>query len=454
MPWASMLYHLDFLPGSKSAPDFYAPQWDPFAKRPERVLAPPLIPPDEGAESSETESGSDPETESDDGVAEAPTTPTAPTIPTIPTAPTAPTVPVTPPRPTRPLYAQHTTSPTTEANLDGSPIQYTLPQRPGTAITRNSNRSWAHRSATAVRLSARLNVHRARIPANLTPITNDGLQLPSHQESKTVSQKPRSEDRIRAAQRLFHALKQSPRTEAVGRAQTRGSQPEVRSRVSLLHGLTAQAYRRNSEPQCAQDMVSHNADMPQFTPTMHGTQQCVIATQTNAIALVITPPSPRPDGGEGFKPDVTGIRIASHHTRDSAVPVPKSPTLQPPAFELAPGRARQMAQRRREAAERHTTQYAQHSRAGACTATITKKATLPPAKNVQMSPGRPFLGPVRPAPLLPKETTQRPQRVPMVSSGASVSTCKYVPPGRRRCMPGQVFYPPLAARVARPLGEF
>lgn len=435
MPWASMLYNLDFLPGSKSAPDFYAPQWDPFAKQPERVLAPALISPDEGAESSETESGSDPETDSDDGVAE------------------TPAAPVTPPRPTCSHASQHTTSPTTEPNLDGSPIQYTLPQRPGIAVTRNSNRSWAYRSAAAVRLSARLSVHRARIPANLTPITNDGLHLPDHQQTETVSQKPRSEDRIRAAQRLFHALKQSPRADAAGSAQTKAPHSEVRSRVSLLHGLTAQAHRRNSEPQCAQDMVLHNAHMPQFVPTMHGTQQCVIATQTNTIALVITPPSPRPDHGEGFKPDVTGIRIYSHRAQESAVPVPKSPTLQPPAFELAPGRARQIERRRQEAAERLATQRAQHNRVGAYTATITKKAPLPPAKPAQTSPGRPFLGPVRPAPLLPKETTQQPHRVPIASSGTSLSTCKYVPPGRRRCMPGQVLHPPLIARVARPLGE-
>lgn len=430
MPWASKLYNLEFLPGTRSTPDFYACHWDALEKQPKHLLGGPLPPMMDRAESSESESSSGTDSESDD----------------------VDGMPKTPPRDTRHPYCSNLGASTSDSSLNGSPVQCALPQRPGTAITRNANRAWGHRPGAAVRMSARSSPYRNMLPANLTPITNDGLYLPSKIDQNSVASKPRSEDRIRAAQRLFHALGQSSRTEAATKDEQPTARPEHRPRMSFLHGLTAQAHRRNSRPKIETTGAS-DLDMPQFAPTMHGTQQCVIATQTSTISLVITPPSPRPDGDGDGRTQVSGVRITSHNTRESSTGVSQATNLSPPPFELAPGRARQIALRRQQAAQQMMSQYARYKQTTAsptnaptalkCNAT----GTHPTAIQTSQGPGpQQTRGPL-------KETLTRRNCGHSPPPSHDLSTCKYVPPGRRRRMPGQTAHSPLGARVSLPIGN-
>ncbi|WFD42366.1 60S ribosomal protein L35, L29 [Malassezia psittaci] len=267
------------------------------------------------------------------------------------------------------------------------PNLYPLPQRPGTAITRDNHRV-QYRSPATAKLCARLGSYRTRLPANLSPITNDGLYLSAHDASSTPQAQSRSEDRILATQRLYQALDQSSRIQckAASSSDTSLSVKRPRPCMSLLRGLSAQAYRRNSQPNCHSEPLKDDSTMPEFAPTMHGTYQCVVATQNSAIALVITPPSPRP-GCDATSSDIgSGVRFTSHRRPEASVDPAEPSSLVPPPFQLAPGRAQQVARRRRQAAERLVKSYTNYDRSLQCASTIqinTKEPTQLMPKLIQ-----------------------------------------------------------------------
>ncbi|KAL4400086.1 hypothetical protein ACI68E_003001 [Malassezia pachydermatis] len=229
-------------------------------------------------------------------------------------------------------------------SIDGVPLS--LPQRPCTAMTRKEKWSCSRNDAT-------IRVCNTSTPPRPVPITNHGLALApsplqqaSNNDQLTTSQQNRSEDRARAAQRLFYALGHSTRWDA--KVQQQQQQPQIRPGITMLHGLTAQAKRRHSQDGQV-DQITGTRDQMTFTPTMHGTQHCVIATERSTFEFVVTPPTPRMDEHEwtnGSK--LTGIRLKSHKTSSEVIETPPSPNLVPPPFELAPGRALQVAQRKKE----------------------------------------------------------------------------------------------------------
>ncbi|WFD18047.1 60S ribosomal protein L35, L29 [Malassezia caprae] len=175
-----------------------------------------------------------------------------------------------------------------------------------------------------------------------TLLQNNGLALPS---CATAASKlhgtSRSEDRIRAAQRLFHALGHSTRLEQRACVKDAPKRP----RISILQSLRLQAQRRHSR-EAAEHPVRDNGEIS-FATNMQGTQHCVIATENSTFELVVTPPTPpmNEQEWEGGAP-ITGVRFSSHKMAQTVPPMPPSPQLQPPPFELAPGRAQQLAQRK------------------------------------------------------------------------------------------------------------
>ncbi|WFD15701.1 60S ribosomal protein L35, L29 [Malassezia arunalokei] len=202
-----------------------------------------------------------------------------------------------------------------DSSIDGTPIQ--LPQRPDVALTRDVH--WFSPRQQTKSMS----------PSHLMPITNHGLALasvPLH--VKEIGPAPRSEDRVRAAQRMFHAVANSTRRSQKPRSNDR-------ARPSL-----------SANPRQKTMLHDPSKDPLEFVPTMDGTQHCVIATDRNTFEMVVTPPSPRPDEHEWERGSVvTGVSITSHKMAQSLPPQQPTLTLQPPPFELAPGRALQLAQR-------------------------------------------------------------------------------------------------------------
>ena len=202
-----------------------------------------------------------------------------------------------------------------DSSIDGTPIQ--LPQRPDVAVTRDVH--WFSPRQRTKSMS----------PSHLMPITNHGLALasvPLH--VKEIGPAPRSEDRVRAAQRMFHTVANSTR---------RSQKPRSNDRA-----------RPSLSPNPRQKTMLHDPskDPLEFVPTMDGTQHCVIATDRNTFEMVVTPPSPRPDEHEWERGSVvTGVSITSHKMAQSLPPQQPTLTLQPPPFELAPGRALQLARR-------------------------------------------------------------------------------------------------------------
>lgn len=220
-------------------------------------------------------------------------------------------------------------SPQRQTNTERAPVH--LPQRPSLAITRDQKRSWL-RNGASMRMG----------DSQWALLQNEGLALATPGSAASSHGSSRSEDRIRAAQRLFHALGQSSRMEH----RTPPKEAPKRSRISILQGLRLQAQRRHSREVADAPPVRDREELS-FSTNMQGTQHCVIAMESSTFELVVTPPTPRTDEHEweGGAP-ITGVRLSSHKTAHALPPLPPSPQLQPPPFELAPGRAQQLAQRK------------------------------------------------------------------------------------------------------------
>lgn len=277
------------------------------------AVGPSWMPSEERAESSESDSGASTDSDSDDGDTRMPR-----------------------------LVLRHSSPAPCDAlsTIDGMPLA--LPQRPNTALTRNTTQSWRHRFLVR-------SAPKCAAPTHLTPIANHGLRLapaPRVPEKVLHAQKTphRSEDRIRAAQRLFRALGHSHRRASAGLSSSRS-----RPHMSVLSSLSAQARRRHSR---SHDILQPSEHV-ELTPTINGTQQCMIFTEEDTFELVVTPPTPKADSGEEFSPFTPGVRFASSHKSQALTPpAPQSsPTLEPPPFEIAPGRVHQVAERRKQAAQ-------------------------------------------------------------------------------------------------------
>lgn len=237
-----------------------------------------------------------------------------------------------------------------EACIDGTPIS--LPQRPNVALTREAN--WFRmQQRHPIRQQAQHGLGRSESHPRCKPITNYGLPLASlaslsasHDESRLLRQsRPRSEDRIRAAQHMFDTLAHTTRH---GRSQQSDPDP-ARPCMSMLHGLSTQTWWRNSQQQ-VERQYDPSDDFIKFLPTMQGKQSCVITTESSTFEFVVTPPSPRPDESAWQHGSaVTGVSITSHKMAQTMPPRAPSSNLQPPPFELAPGRALQLAQRKQRA---------------------------------------------------------------------------------------------------------
>ena len=342
--------------------------------------APLVLPPLERAESSDSDSESSSDSDDIDGVA-------------LPPSPTP--AAYRSPAPPSPAQAARVTEAMTPASLTRATLQYAdhrsacferhpqsvpaglassgvlrLPQRPDTAVTRTPLRPSSSRRHATVRSEAFDAQQAQRTPPS---------QLCSPPRVPPKPQAGRSEDRARAAQRLFRTLGQ-PHAAAPEKAGGKPSEEPVspgRNRISLLYGLYIRARRRHMERE-----QSHHSHAKGHSDSQEAAVQ--------SIELVVTPPTPQMPETSSWNtgPPVTGVRITSHRLALTAPEMPTSPTLQPPPFELAPGRARILAERRRRMHEQ-----AQHT-----------AAEHPP--------------PQRPAP------AQCPPPRP--------SSAKYVAPGRRR----------------------
>lgn len=330
-------------------------------------------------------------------------------------------------------------TPSQDSSIDGTPI--TLPQRPDVALTRD-----VHWFCPRDTLPMRQSTQPKHVPpSHLTLITNHGLTLASrgrpNEHRPSVSFSPRSEHRAAAAQRMFYALAHSSRRDRgihqrqqqqhEGLSTTNGSS---RPRVSMLQGLSAQARRRHNRAE-----HDPSRDEVKFSPTMHGTQHCVIAMQSSTFELVVSPPTPRADEHEWqYGSAVTGVSITSHKMPHATPPRPPSPSLQPPPFELAPGRAMQIAQRKKLATAQHAKAAASaaaqsavlqkrranfhmnQSMPASSTTSATSTLAPTPSFSVTARPQPSFRGP---APdVVSHKMTQRPTN----------EVARYIPPSRRR----------------------
>lgn len=235
-------------------------------------------------------------------------------------------------------------------SIDGVPLD--LPQRPSLAVTRDERHGSPRHTPSTIRVCTP-----TKTSPRASPISNHGLPLTKVEREHPPVARPaptqaRSEDRIRAAQRLFVALNQSQRSTpqpSPTSAQTQTPTPAARPRIATLRGLTAQAQRRHSGSLHKSTQPAQDHHM-RLTPTMHGTQHCVIATERSTFEFIVTPPTPRMDdhkNDENVQPQ--GIRFISHRTaQPPPSPSPSAVSLEPPPFELAPGRARQLALRRQQ----------------------------------------------------------------------------------------------------------
>lgn len=398
MTWASMLYNADLLPGSKVVPSASAAPW-------------PLL------DAPTTSSSIDGVPCKVDHIVEAPGIPLAQrTKRGYADCPLSSAKAQLSPR--KRTFASAPCE-AAASDMPVGPIPCTLPQRPDTALLRTSPCAWKGRHASTIRSPTHAKSARHQLPTHLTAITNHGLYLPSSLRPRPdETKKPRSQDRIRAAQRLFHALGQSSRTDPTETAygeEEAGS--GAQSRMSFLYGLSAQAHRRNSRSSDS-EREAGSTDMLNFEPTMHGTQQCVLATETGTFAIVVTPPSPRLEG-EPEMQRVTGVRLTSHRTREVERAALPASTLQPPPFELAPGRSLRLAEQKRLA----LTQEAKDA------AAMKALPALPPTPlRVQAAQRVPLpkMSPVRNT--LALRSCHRPR---MNHDDAS----RYIAPGRRRHMP-------------------
>lgn len=306
------------------------------------ALRTPLWPiTNEAAEGSESESASSSDSESDDPGTQASPTRTSP-----------------------PSKAPQ------EASTDRVPVP--LPQRPSHAVTRDPKRPWLRHS-----MPVRMDSLPPMENSHLSLLQNEGLALADCHMPASASPNgaARSQDRIRAAQRLFHALGQSARMEHRAPAK----ETPKPSRISILRGLRLQAQRRHSRG-AVENPARNDDGEPTFATNMQGTQHCVIATQNSTFELVVTPPTPRTDEQEWeHRAPITGVRLSSHKMAHTMPPLPPSPQLQPPPFELAPGRARQLASRkmRQEQEERAWTATMERSMNPPCT-------QVTPASSVRM----------------------------------------------------------------------
>ncbi|WFC98282.1 hypothetical protein MYAM1_001007 [Malassezia yamatoensis] len=320
-----------------------------------------------------------------------------------------------------------------------------LPQRPGTAVTRDNYRV-RYRSPATAKLCARLGSYRTRLPASLSPITNDGLYLSADDTLSSPEPQSRSEDRVLATQRLYQALDQSSRIQWKAASSGDASLTVKRPRpcVSLLRGLSAQAYRRNSQPNCHTESLKDNSTMPEFAPTMHGTYQCVVATQNSAIALVITPPSPRLGCDVASNNTGSGVRFTSHRQPEAGVDPAEASTLVPPPFQLAPGRAQQTAKRRRQAAERLVKNYANHDRSlqSASTLQINAKEPTQLMPKLTQSGARPNQEASKKLTATKETTFQSLSRKSSVDHFATPPR-QYTPLDRRKRMPTRLLHSPM-----------
>ena len=326
-----------------------------------------------------------------------------------------------------------------DSSIDGTPI--TLPQRPDVALTRN-----VHWFCPRDTLSMRQSMQPKHVPpSHLTLITNHGLTLASrsrpNEHRPSFSSSPRSEHRAAAAQRMFYALAHSSRRDRgihqrqqqqhEGLSTTNGSS---RPRVSMLQGLSAQARRRHNRAE-----HDPSRDEVKFSPTMHGTQHCVIAMQSSTFELVVSPPTPRADEHEWqYGSAVTGVSITSHKMPHATPPRPPSPSLQPPPFELAPGRAMQIAQRKKCA----TAQHAKAAAEAAAQSPVLQKRHASFHMNQSMPASSTMSATFSPAPTPSFSVTARAQpsfRGPApdvvshkMTQQPTNEVARYIPPSRRR----------------------
>lgn len=325
-----------------------------------------------------------------------------------------------------------------DSSIDGTPI--TLPQRPDVALTRN-----VHWFCPRDTLPVRQSMQPKHVPpSHLTLITNHGLSLASRGRSNehrpSFSSSPRSEHRAAAAQRMFYALAHSSRRDRGIHEQqpqhdclstTNGSS---RPRVSMLQGLSAQARRRHNRAE-----HDPSRDELNFSPTMHGTQHCVIATQSSTFELVVSPPTPRADEHEWrYGSAVTGVSITSHKMPHATPSRPSSPSLQPPPFELAPGRAMQIAQRKKCA----TAQHAKAAAEAAAQSPVLQKRHASFHMNQSMPASSTMSATFSPAPTPSFSVTARAQpsfRGPApdvvshkMTQQPTNEVARYIPPSRRR----------------------
>lgn len=203
---------------------------------------------------------------------------------------------------------------------------FRLPQPPGMAHTRPPSRTSPCRLNSTIR--AQPQPHRSLFGSPLDYALPRRGPLDPRNSLPAPPQGTRSDDRVRAAQRLFRALGHGPSAQ----------EPEQRptSRMSLLHGLSVRARRR------------HEKDAPaEKSDNESDTVECELSLGT--ISVSVTPPTPPQEDSSTMKGPgmITGVRITSHKLARNAPQMPPSPTLQPPPFELAPGRALMLLERSR-----------------------------------------------------------------------------------------------------------
>ncbi|PKI85372.1 Rpl35p [Malassezia vespertilionis] len=288
MSWASMLYNLEHILTPDDISDSAAKSWK-VAIGPNALVAKETWPStDESAESSDSDSASDEELARVCGVTN-----------------------VTPRK--RSEVSEMTES---DEDINGAPMDSVqLPQRPSPAITRDSTPKRAHRPFHTAKKSHSLRNQPAGLPHNLTPITNHGLFLATPKGTTEAQPLSRSEDRIRAAQRLFRAIGNPTRAETYT-AQLRTEetvQPEATpSRLTFFQSLSAQARKRNSEDlvydplSTIHESCRKSKGMPKFSTSTQGTSHCVIDASGSTFELMITPPTPHLCDEEESKWGITG----------------------------------------------------------------------------------------------------------------------------------------------------
>ena len=209
-------------------------------------------------------------------------------------------------------------------------VSFRLPQPPGMAHTHIPPRSSACRLNGTIRAQ----------PQPQRSITNSSLEYSSPRRGLSdprtglLPQPPaptRSDDRARAAERMFRAI-------GKGHSTPPRLLQRTESRISLLNSLSVRARRRHEKDAIPPPKKEQDTD--------DSSVMCELSFGT--ITVNVTPPTPPMTHTSQMGDDTgpTGVRITSHKLAH-LLPEPTSPMLMPPPFELAPGRMRVLEERSR-----------------------------------------------------------------------------------------------------------